>query len=48
MCDQLIAASAEIATESGQDVAAVREANVQMRATVEDMIRRVLIVAVRN
>jgi hypothetical protein len=42
-------ASAEIAAESGQDdVASVREATIRMRATVDDMIRRVLIVAVRN
>lgn len=48
VCDRLIEASAEIAAESGQDAAEVREGCIRMRATVDDMIRRVLVVAVRN
>lgn len=46
--DGLLAAAADIAAESGQEVSAVQESLQEMRRTVDDMIRRVLIVAERR
>jgi SAM-dependent methyltransferase len=46
--DALIEHSEEIAAESGLDVATVRTGNEAMRRTIDDMIRRVLIVAERR
>jgi SAM-dependent methyltransferase len=47
IADALVECSAEIAAETGEDVAAVRTGTEEMRRTVDDMIRRVLIVAER-
>lgn len=45
--DALVECSAEIAAETGEDVAVVRAGTEEMRRTIDDMIRRVLIVAER-
>lgn len=46
--DALIDASGEIAAESGEKASTLRASNEEMRRTVDDMLRRVLIVAERN
>lgn len=45
--DALVEHSAEIAAETGEDVAVVRAGTEEMRRTVDDMIRRVFVVAER-
>jgi len=46
--DGLLAAADEIAAETGDDAGAVRTQLAQMRRTVDDMIRRVLLIAQRR
>lgn len=47
VADALLDSAAEIAEQTGEDAAVVRAGTEQMRRTIDDMIRRVLIVAER-
>ena len=48
VCDGLLKNVEEIAEESGEDVAEIRAGTEEMRRTIDDMIRRVLIIADRR